>query len=35
MLNIIAKPWNALGTTGKTILVLTLLFFIGRTLGKH
>lgn len=35
MSNAVAKTWSALGTTGKLILVLTLFFFIGKTLGKH
>lgn len=31
----VAKSWNALGTTGKLILGLTLFYFICKTLGKN
>lgn len=35
MKNAIASGWKALGTTGKLILVLTLFFFIGKSLGNR
>lgn len=35
MKNALAKSWNALGTAGKTILGLTLFFFIAKTLSHR
>jgi hypothetical protein len=31
----LGKAWNALGTTGKLILGLTLFYFIAKSLGNR
>lgn len=31
----ITRVWNALGTTGKILLSLTVFYFVSKTLNKH
>lgn len=31
----VSKTWHALGTTGKLVILLTVFFFIGKSLGNR